>query len=50
MQYGKFLSSFAKEHKEKLVELDRTSDRVHLFFGKFLNENKVYGSLFPEGL
>ena len=45
LQYDKFLSSSAKEYEEKFVEFDRASDRVDLFFGKFLNENKAYGSL-----
>ena len=45
LQYDKFLSSSAKEHKEKFVEFDRASGRVDLFFGKFLNENKDCGSL-----
>ena len=45
LQYDKFLSSSAKEHKEKFVEFDRISVRVYLFFGKFLNDNKAYGSL-----
>ena len=45
LQYDRFLSSCAKEHKEKFVEFDRASDRVDLFFGKFLNGNKAYGSL-----
>ena len=45
LQYDKFLSSSPTEHKEKFVELDRAFDRVYLFFGKLLNENKAYRSL-----
>ena len=45
LQYDKFLSSSAKEHNEKFVDFGRASDRVDLFFRKFLNENKAYGSL-----
>ena len=35
LQYDKFLSSSAKEHKEKFVKFDRTSDRVGLFLERF---------------
>ena len=45
LQYDKFLSSSFKDQKEKFVEFDRISDRVYLCFGKFLNDNKAYGSL-----